>query len=362
MVILQVVFDARGLAPSDMPAAGSAFAARAVEAAAAAHGLQSLSINTSAATRVNMPPSLLLPLLAVAGGPGSSIEKLELVGPFIAAAAAEADASQIASSSSLVSCCGAYPPPDMLLHMSNATWCGPLRQLSGLHELIVTNHGKKRLTLPVDCLPANLRMLKCSKMNIVSNTVSSLQSGSEVSSIIQEQHSIPRLADSDLVHKCSRRPSLHMLQLLFCWLESPCLLSSDKLQVLTIHGSSWSGDLQEAASAWPALVRLTCNCSALRVRLAVGRKVSGRVYIFPDVCEEFKALKYLDMTYLPFSAVREVATAAFKEPSFSNIKQVRFGILFDVDAVGCLPALQSCLQHLTPWADVQVAMTSQLKS
>jgi len=204
------------------------FAALVATAAAAGGGqLESLTLLPGLG-RVEVTAEALLPLTAAAGGPGSSLKELRLIGTFSAT-----------SSSSSSSCGQGLGSP----------WA-VLRELQGLEALRVHQLGPAVLELPLECLPAQLRRFDARRVHLLGPVT---HGGSTAAADDQ---------DSTAGSSCSvGAPFLTSLQLQDCTVDSVAGLASSRLQQLSIAATELPGGWLAAVAAWPELQHLTFWCS-----------------------------------------------------------------------------------------------------
>lgn len=138
---------------------------------------------------------------------------------------------------------------------SDSRWHEPLQLLNGLNELAIVYKGEdKMITLPVDSLPASLRVMWCTRVSLVSTAARSNNvRSSSVASTSARGCMSNRSVCSNSATKC---PQLQKLGLSKCQLSSPSILASRDAWELIAIGSKWPGGWAAAASAWPNLRNL----------------------------------------------------------------------------------------------------------
>lgn len=223
MIYLQITlrYDYRHNAVASRPALVDLAAV--TTAAAVITSLQSLTI-TAPELEVQLSDDMLLPLTAAAGGPGSSLKMLKL----------SWDLAVVGS--------------------SLVRWYHALRHLDGLRNLSISHQGdmaNELLDVPVEFLPNSLKVLECSRLNIVPAAV--LTADESCSSFVAQQDA------------AGKYPRLQRLRLQRCRLSSPSIFASSQLQQLTAIDSSWPGGWAAAAAAWPNLNELVWQYDQLTV-------------------------------------------------------------------------------------------------
>lgn len=204
-------------------------------AAAAVRGLQSLTLRTDSTGSLWLPDSLLLPLAAAAGGPGSILTKLVLNGHFRPqdAAAAGFDCTD---------------------------WHLGLKQLDGLLDLSIlhASHNSEPCTprdlcnVPINRLPVSLTSLNGANLNITTAAGATAVGSGSVGNSGNASALANTLVDSLQLQK---------LQLTHCHLSSPSILATDQLQQLVLCDCIWPGGWTAATTAWPHVRQLACQWS-----------------------------------------------------------------------------------------------------
>lgn len=299
-------------------------------------GLQSLVL--SYAELDEFPSGLFLPLTAAAGGPGSNLKKLELIGDFRS---------------------GSHNHSDVMQQTSNNL--GGVKQLDGLNELCITRSTyswrEPPNIIPVDIFPASLRVLKGYRLTITSPAAA---------------------ANSGETTICNLR--LRTLNLDWCTLTSPSMMFSDHLEELTVNRSSWSGGWP--AADWPNVRKLTWKYSNDLIRCYRGSEIIDAADTFRDldlrhelfvhhpnegsefgfglqqICVRFRNLKWLILTNIPQLSVDIL------QPIVQHQQQLHYLALYGADCVkdpldwhlSLEPthALQSWLQRHLPGTTVHM--------
>lgn len=136
-------------------------------------------------------------------------------------------------------------------HNRDVRWHHALRQLDGLREFAIL--GGPVLDLPVQSLPASLKVLKGSYLNIDHSTAAATASAH--ASRASSSQASPGQSESECV--ADARPKLYELDLRWCQLSSPSILASNQLLQLNLDSNTWSGGWAAAGAAWPCFKKLT---------------------------------------------------------------------------------------------------------
>lgn len=147
-------------------------------------------------------------------------------------------------------------------------WHHALQYLSCLREININHLGDELLDLPVQHLPASLKVLKGNKLHLFKNNVSEGPEASMIAAVRCAVCSLQTLvvdgngADGSNAGSAPAGLRLQVLCLSKCSLSSPDILASSQLQQLTVIDSSWSGGWTAAAAAWPNLRQLVWKYDA----------------------------------------------------------------------------------------------------
>lgn len=219
-------------------------------ATAVRQSLQSLSVCILGPT-TQLPDNLLLPLTAVARGPGSSLTRLKVLLHSVSSA-------KVARSAAA---------PEAVSAVSDSGWLQMLRQLKGLRHLKVDLSPTGRVTettsgscckLFVKNLPTTLTLLQGKGITIAAAVTADgddEDAGTRQASEVGD-NTCSGCSQRSASFAIAARPQLCQLCLEHCQLSSPSILASSQLQQLTVVDSSWTGGWPAAAAAWPNLRKL----------------------------------------------------------------------------------------------------------